>query len=54
VVDGGGSTASSDTSIINDPVALNRMLRGPNGRQYWKDHGDEIKDRVARGEIALP
>ena len=54
VVDGGGSTASSDTSIINDPAALNRMLRGPNGRQYWKDHGDEIKDRVAKGEIALP
>jgi len=53
-VDGGGSTASSDASIINDPVALNRMLRGPNGRQYWKDHGDEIKDRVAKGEIALP
>ena len=54
MVDGGGSTASSDTSIINDPVALNNMLRGPNGRQYWKDHGDEIKDRVAKGEIALP
>ena len=53
-VDGGGSTASSDASIINDPVALNRVLRGPNGRQYWKDHGDEIKDRVAKGEIALP
>ena len=53
-VDGGGSTASSAASIINDPVALNQMLRGPNGRQYWKDHGDEIKDRVSRGEIALP
>ena len=53
-VDGGGSTAPSDASIINDPVALNRVLRGPNGRQYWKDHGDEIKDRVAKGEIALP
>ena len=54
MVDGGGSTASSDTSIINDPVALNNMLRGPNGRQYWKDHSTEIKDRVAKGEIALP
>ena len=54
VVDGGGSTAPSDSGIMNDPVALNNMLRGPNGRQYWKDHGDEIKDRVARGEIALP
>jgi hypothetical protein len=54
VVDGGGSTASSDSSIINDPVALNNVLRGPNGRQYWKDHGDEIKDRVSKGEIALP
>ena len=53
-VDGGGSTAPSDAGIMNDPVALNRMLRGPNGRQYWKDHGDEIKDRVAKGEIALP
>ena len=53
-VDGGGSTAPSDASIINDPVALNRVLRGPNGRQYWKDHGDESKDRVAKGEIALP
>ena len=53
-VDGGGSTASSDASIINDPTALNAMLRGPNGRQYWKDHGDEIKDRVAKGEIASP
>ena len=54
VVDGGGSTAPSDSGIMNDPVALNNMLRGPNGRQYWKDHGDEIKDRVSRGEIALP
>jgi hypothetical protein len=54
VVDGGGSTAPSDSGIMNDPVALNNMLRGPNGRQYWKDHGDEIKDRVAKGEIALP
>ena len=54
MVDGGGSTASSDTSIINDPVALNNMLRGPNGRQYWKDHSTEIKDSVAKGEIALP
>ena len=54
MVDGGGSTASSDASIINDPVALNNMLRGPNGRQYWNDHGDEIKDRVSKGEIALP
>ena len=54
IVDGGGSTASSDSSIMNDPAALNNMLRGPNGRQYWKDHGDEIKDRVAKGEIALP
>ena len=53
-VDGGGSTAPSDGGIMNDPAALNRMLRGPNGRQYWKDHGDEIKDRVAKGEIALP
>ena len=53
-VDGGGSTAPSDAGIMNDPVSLNRMLRGPNGRQYWKDHGDEIKDRVAKGEIALP
>ena len=53
-VDGGGSTAPSDGGIMNDPVALNNMLRGPNGRQYWKDHGDEIKDRVAKGEIALP
>ena len=53
-VDGGGSTAPSDAGIMNDPAALNRMLRGPNGRQYWKDHGDEIKDRVAKGEIALP
>ena len=53
-VDGGGSSAPSDAGIMNDPVALNRMLRGPNGRQYWKDHGDEIKDRVAKGEIALP
>ena len=53
-VDGGGSTAPSDAGIMNDPVALNRMLRGPNGRQYWRDHGDEIKDRVAKGEMALP
>ena len=53
-VDGGGSTAPSDAGIMNDPVALNNMLRGPNGRQYWRDHGDEIKDRVAKGEIALP
>ena len=54
VVDGGGSTAPSDSGIMNDPGALNAMLRGPNGRQYWKDHGDEIKDKVARGEISLP
>ena len=54
IVDGGGSTAYSESSIMNDPAALNNMLRGPNGRQYWKDHGDEIKDRVAKGEIALP
>ena len=53
-VDGGVSTAPSDSGIMNDPTALNAMLRGPNGRQYWKDHGDEIKDRVSRGEIALP
>jgi hypothetical protein len=53
-VDGGGSTAPSDSGIMNDPGALNAMLRGPNGRQYWKDHGDEIKDKVARGEISLP
>ena len=54
VVDGGGSTAPSDGGIMNDPGALNAMLRGPNGRQYWKDHGDEIKDKVSRGEISLP
>ena len=54
VVDGGGSTAPSESGIMNDPTALNAMLRGPNGRQYWKDHGDEIKDRVAKGEIASP
>ena len=53
-VDGGGSTAPSDAGIMNATVALYRMLRGRYGRHYWKDHGDEIKDRVAKGEIALP
>jgi hypothetical protein len=53
-VDGGVSTAPSDSGVMSDPSALNAMLRGPNGRQYWKDHSEEIKDRVAKGEIALP
>ena len=54
MVDSEGTTSVVPTGLLTDASRLNNTLAGPEGREFWGQHKDEILKNLRGGKISLP
>ena len=54
MVDSEGTTSVVPTGLLTDASRLNNTLAGPEGREFWTEHKDEILKNLRGGKISLP
>ena len=54
MVDSSGTTSVVPTGTLTDGSRLNSTLAGPQGREFWQEHKEEILKNLRGGKISLP
>jgi hypothetical protein len=53
-VDSQGTSSVVPTGVLTDASRLNNTLAGPEGREFWTEHKEEILKNLRGGKITLP
>ena len=54
MVDPEGTSSVVPTGLLTDASKLNNTLSGPEGREFWTEHKEEILKNLRGGKITLP
>ena len=54
MVDPEGTSSVVPTGLLTDASRLNNTLSGPEGREFWTEHKEEILKNLRGGKITLP
>ena len=54
MVDSEGTSSVVPTGVLTDASRLNNTLAGPEGREFWTEHKEEILKNLRGGKISLP
>ena len=54
MVDSEGTSSVVPTGLLTDASRLNNTLSGPEGREFWTEHKEEILKNLRGGKITLP